>query len=121
MKFDKGRRRIMTREQIYEFFSRFDGPEGCSTRSICMLSSVHLRVRDANGSMTWECPGDRSKTLSRQILTSMGIKVKEQIRFLTLLDMYEGDCECEILCNILEEKEGVKNFADDYLGVKGEN
>ena len=35
----------MTREQIYEFFSRFDGPEGCSTRSICLLSAVHLRIR----------------------------------------------------------------------------
>ena len=111
----------MTREQIYEFFSRFDGPEGCSTRSICMLSAIHLKIRDANGSLTWECPGDRSKTLSRQILDKMGIKVKEQIRFLSLLDMYEGSCECEILCNILEEEGGVKNFADDYLGVKSPN
>ncbi len=108
----------MTREQIYEFFSRFDGPEGCSTRSICLLSAVHLRIRDANGSLTWECPGDRSKTLSRNILDKMRIKVKEQIRFLSLLDMYEGSCECEILCGILEEEEGVKKFADDYLGEK---
>jgi hypothetical protein len=51
----------------------------------------------------------------------MEIKVKEQIRFLSLLDMYEGSCECEILCNILEEEEGVKKFADDYLGVKDPN
>jgi hypothetical protein len=111
----------MTREQIYEFFLRFDGPEGCSTRSICLLSAVHLKIRDPNGSLTWECPGDRSKTLSRQILDKMEIKVKEQIRFLSLLDMYEGSCECEILCNILEEEEGVKKFADDYLGVKDPN
>jgi len=86
-----------------------------------MLSAIHLKIRDANGSLTWECPGDRSKTLSRQILDKMGIKVKEQIRFLSLLDMYEGSCECEILCNILEEEGGVKNFADDYLGVKSPN
>jgi hypothetical protein len=111
----------MTREQIYEFFSRFDGPEGCSTRSICMVSAVHLKVRDADGSMEWECPGDRSKTLSRQILDQMKIKTKEQIRFLSLLDLYEGKCECEIICNILEEEGGVKNFADDFLGVKSEN
>ena len=111
----------MTREQIYEFFSRFDGPEGCSTRSICMLSAVHLKIRDADGALAWECPGDRSKTLSRQILNAMGIKVKEQIRFLTLLDLYEGDCECEILCNILEEAGGVKKFADDFLGLKAAN
>jgi hypothetical protein len=51
----------------------------------------------------------------------MGIKVKEQIRFLSLIDMYEGSCECEILCSILEEEEGIKNFADDYLGVKYPN
>jgi hypothetical protein len=51
----------------------------------------------------------------------MEIKVKEQIRFLSLLDMYEGSCECEILCSILEEEEGVKKFADDYLGEKGPN
>jgi len=86
-----------------------------------MMSAVHLKVRDADGSMEWECPGDRSKTLSRQILDQMKIKIKEQIRFLSLLDLYEGKCECEIICNILEENGGVKSFADDYLGVKGEN
>jgi len=111
----------MTRQQIYEFFSRFDGPEGCSTRSICMLSAIHLKIRDTNGSLTWECPGDRSWTLSRQILDKMGVRGNEQIRFLSLLDLYEGSCECEILCNILEEEGGVKNFTDDFLGVKSPN
>jgi len=111
----------MTREQIYEFFSRFDGPEGCGTRSTCMLSAIRLKIREANGSLTWECPGDRSKTLSRQILTKMGIKLKEQIRFLTLLDLYEGSCECEILAGILEEEGGVGKFADDYMGTKNPN
>jgi hypothetical protein len=111
----------MTREQILEFFSRVDGPEGYSTRSICLLTAIRLKIREANGALSWECPGDRSKTLSRQILDKMGIKVKEQIRFLSLLDMYEGSCECEILSSILEEEEGIKNFADDYLGVKYSN
>jgi len=50
-----------------------------------------------------------------QILDEMRIKVKQQIRFLSLLDLYEGKCECEIICNILEEEEG-KNVADDYWG-----
>ena len=111
----------MTREQIYEFFSRFDGPEGCSTRSVCLLTAVSLKIRETNGALSWECPGDRSKTLSRQILDKMGIKVKEQIRFLSLLDTYEGSCECEILSFILEEEGGIRNFADDYLGVKHPN
>jgi hypothetical protein len=71
--------------------------------------------------MEWACPGDRSKTLSRQILDEMRIKVKQQIRFLSLLDLYEGKCECEIICNILEEEEGVRMFADDYLGVRTAN
>jgi hypothetical protein len=73
----------MTREQILEFFSRVDGPEGYSTRSICLLTAIRLKIREANGSLSWECPGDRSKTLSRKILDQMGIKVKEQIRFLS--------------------------------------
>lgn len=111
----------MTREQIYEFFSRVDGPEGYGTRSICLVTAISLKIREANGSLSWECPGDSSKTISRQILDKMGIKVKEKIRFLSLLDTYEGGCECEILSSILEEKEGIKNFADDYLGVKYSN
>ena len=111
----------MTREQIYEFFSRVDGPEGHGTRSICLVTAISLKIREANGSLSWECPGDRAKTISRQILDKMGIKVKEKIRFLSLLDTYDGSCECEILSSILEEKEGIKNFADDYLGVKYSN
>ena len=105
----------MTREQIYEFFSRFDGPEGCSTRSICLLTAIRLNIKDANGSFSWACPGDRSKTLSREILNRMGINGQDQKRFLAFLDMYEGGCECETLSNILEDEDGVKDFADEFL------
>jgi hypothetical protein len=108
----------MTREQIYEFFSRFDGPEGCSTRSICLLTAIRLNIKDANGSFSWTCPGDRSKTLSREILSRMGIMGQDQKRFLAFLDMYEGGCECETLSNILEGEEGVKSFAEDFLAIR---
>jgi hypothetical protein len=109
----------MTRGQIYEFFSRFDGPEGCSTRSICLLTAIRLNVKDAHGSFSWECPGDRSKTLSRQILTHMGVLGQDQKRFLALIDLYEGRCECESLSSILEEEDGVRDFADEFLAMKG--
>jgi len=107
----------MTRDQIYEFFSRFDGPEGCSLRSICLLAAIRLNNQGANGSFSWACPGDRSQTLSRQILNRMGIIAQDQKRFLAILEMYEGSCECEVLSNILEDGEGVKDFADDFLAM----
>jgi hypothetical protein len=107
----------MTREQIYEFFSRFDGPEGCSTRTICLLTAIRLNImKNGGGPFSWTCPGDRSKILSREILNRMGIPKQDQKRFLAVLDLYEGTCECETLSNILEEEDGVKNFADDFLG-----
>jgi hypothetical protein len=106
----------MTKDQILDFFARFDGPEGCSTRSICLLKSLSPEMRNVEGSFSWQCPGDRSKHLSRAILRNMGIPAKEQDYFLSFLETYEGSCECEILSNLLAEKDGVKGFASDYLG-----
>jgi len=106
----------MTKEQIFDFFARFDGPEGCGTRSICLVKSLSPEMKSVAGSFSWQCPGDRSKHLSRAILKGMGISDKEQDYFLSFLDAYEGDCECEILSNLLAEKDGVNSFAADYLG-----
>jgi hypothetical protein len=83
----------MTKEQIYDFFARFDGPDGCSTRSICLLMSLSPQMKKGEGVLTWQCPGDQSKTLSRSILRSMGIPEKEQAYFLSFLETYEGSCE----------------------------
>ena len=106
----------MTRDQIYDFFARFDGPDGCSTRGICLLMSLSRPSHNGDGPLSWQCPGDRSKTLSRAILKSMGIPEKEQAYFLSFLETYQGDCECEILYNLVSEKDGIKDFAVDYLG-----
>ncbi len=106
----------MTKDQIYDFFARFDGPDGCITRSICLLMSLTPEGKKGEGPFSWQCPGDQSKHLSRSILKKMGIPEKEQDYFLSFLGTYEGSCECEILSNLLAETDGVKSFAADYLG-----
>jgi len=52
-------------EQIYEFFSRFDGPRDAAREAFCMLSAF-ISKSEALMALWSGLPGNRSKTLSRK-------------------------------------------------------
>lgn len=74
---------LLNEEQLYEFFEKLDGPEGCNF----------------NGD-NWECNSDYRR--ARKILMYMGIDLAIQKKFLKLCDILGGGCDCEIMLNIFE-------------------
>jgi len=89
----------ITKEQLEEFFSRLEGPEGCDFKE----------DPDPKKKFTWKCKGGTDKTFAKKILKEMKIDPDVQIDLLCRCDMHGGHCDCEILFNaadrLLEEYE----------------
>lgn len=75
-------------EQWEDLFVRLEGPDGCNFRE------------GPNGD-TWDCKGGTDLTFTKAILGEM-VDEAERDRVLSVIDVFGGHCDCEVVFNVQE-------------------
>lgn len=76
-------------EQWEFFFDTLSGPYGCN-------------FKDGPNGMTWVCKGGSDLTFTKEILEEMLDDEVERARILSVIDVFGGHCDCEVVFNVQE-------------------
>lgn len=76
-------------EQWEDLFMRLEGPDGCNFRE------------GPNGG-TWDCKGGTDLTFTKAFLEEMLDDQAERDRVLSVIDVFGGHCDCEVVFNVQE-------------------